>query len=245
MNDRLKPQVTTQDRSAATPDRLLYIRSFLVMRIAIGAFGVIMPVSLVLVDRFLHENPLLRDSLSAYYHSGVRDIFVGTLCIIAIFLVSYKVLERNLDNTLSTLAGVAAVTVAFFPTGLPDASVLLPTPLQLRLNENVVEAIHYVAAAIFIISLAVLSFYFGVREASRPIRKGMHHSPTWWRNYHWTCAGIIAAALVFMGIFGRSDPPNRALFYGETASIWAFGASWFMKGLELDALRRIHKRTHD
>jgi len=31
--------------------------------------------------------------------------------------------------------------------------------------------------------------------------------------------------------------PKKALLIGEAFSVWAFGASWLMKGLELDILR--------
>jgi hypothetical protein len=57
-----------------------------------------------------------------------------------------------------------------------------------------------------------------------------------WRWYHWTCAGVILLAVAFMAIASLVDEPPRALLYGEAISVWAFGASWLMKGLELDML---------
>ena len=56
-----------------------------------------------------------RSSLSAYYYSGARDLMVGTICAIGTFLLAYKVAERNLDNTLSVLAGLTVILVALFP----------------------------------------------------------------------------------------------------------------------------------
>ena len=38
-----------------------------------------------------------------------------------------------------------------------------------------------------------------------------------------------------MGVLLEAD---RTLLIGETVAVWAFGASWLAKGLELDVLRR-------
>ena len=111
MHDFLTPVVETEPRPAAFDrEKTRYLRSYLLMRAMVGAIGVVLPFLLVLGDRLLFSGkPFPRDSLSAYYYSGVRDLFVGTLSVTAIFLVTYKVIERNLDNTLSIVAGLAAL----------------------------------------------------------------------------------------------------------------------------------------
>jgi hypothetical protein len=233
--DFLTPELTVE-RPPADRDVSRYVRSYLIMRISVGALGVALPFMLVFCDGvFFNGDPFPRDSLSAYYYSGVRDLFVGTLSATAIFLITYKVANRTLDNTLSILAGIAGLAVALFPTGLP-AHVNVLTPLQDRLGEGVVEAIHFTAAGVFIVSLGVICFFFGVREGARPPRQG-NRSPRFWRRYHWSCAGAIAAALLWIGVTQVAGGPSESLLIGEAVSVWAFGASWFMKGLELDILR--------
>jgi hypothetical protein len=232
----LRPELTVE-RPPADREISRYVRSYLIMRIFVGALGVALPLMLVLSDGLAFEDdPFPRDSLSAYYYSGVRELFVGTMCATAVFLITYKVADRTLDNTLSTLAGVAALAVALFPTGLP-AHVVQLTPLQERLGENAVEAIHFSAAAVFIVSLAVISFFFGVREGARTSQEGKR-SPTFWRGYHWFCAGAIVAAVLWIGVNQGAEWTSKSLLIGEAVSVWAFGASWLMKGLELDILRR-------
>ena len=115
MIDLLKPEVTVEPRPA-DPDMSRYVRSYLIMRICIGALAVALPFLLVLIDGLGFDgDPFPRDSLSAYYYSGVRELFVGTLSATAVFLVTYKVADRTLDNTLSVVAGFAVLLVMLFP----------------------------------------------------------------------------------------------------------------------------------
>lgn len=149
-----------------------YVRSYLIMRTVVGAFGIALPFVLVLVDGlWLNGNPFPRTSLSAYYYSGARELFVGALSAIGVFLITYKAAEINLDNTLSLLAGLAVLIVALFPTGRPS-DLLRLTPVQNRLGESAVGGIHFAAAGTFILSLAVMSYYFRKREGKRHPAEG-------------------------------------------------------------------------
>jgi hypothetical protein len=228
--------VTTTDPRPTDPTLSRYVRSYLILRAAVGALGAALPLILVLGDGLgLDGNPFPRTSISAYYYSGMRDFYVGLICSTGIFLVAYKVAERNLDNTLSLIAGLAALAVAWGPPQRPPS--IPPSPLQERLGDTTCATIHFVGAAVFLVALCVLSFFFGVREGKRKPRPGKR-PPTFWRIYHWVCAGVMAAALLFMGVTELLDAgPHNALLYGETASLLAFGASWLLKGLELDTLR--------
>jgi hypothetical protein len=225
--------------------RILYLRSYLVMRAALGFIGVGLPVLLLGGDLlFLKGTPQARGSLSAYYYSGMRDVFVGILFATAIFLITYRVAERTLDNALSLLAGVAVMGAALFPTSRPEGDggpLMQLTPLQEVLGETTVSRVHGVSAALFILSLAVISFFFGVREGRRSQRRDGRRakmSPAFWRRFHWACASAIVLAVVFvaatklLGWFA-----DYSLLVGEAAALLAFGLSWLMKGLELDILR--------
>jgi hypothetical protein len=232
--EALKPLRTVEPESASERASR-YVRSYLLMRVFVGALGVALPFLLVLFDKVAFDGPFLRGSLSAYYYTGSRELFVGALCAIAIFLVTYKVAERNLDNTLSLAAGAGVLLVALFPTGLSEG-VTDTTPLQDLLGERLVEVVHFTAAAIFIVSLGVITYYFGVREGNRDPQPGKR-SPQFWQRYHWACAATIGLALLWIVVTMAVDWPNKALLIGEVASVWAFAASWLMKGLELEILQ--------
>ncbi len=234
MNGYLQPEMSVE--RPAGPDTSRYVRSYLIMRAMVGALGIALPFLLVLGDGVVFDGePFPHGSLSAYYYSSAREVFVGTLCATAVFLITYKVVTKGLDNTLSVVAGVAVLLVAIFPTGRPNSDVAL-TPLQDRLGEGVVQAVHFSAAFVFIAALAVICWFFGVREGARDPRPGKR-SPLFWRWFHWTCSLVIVGSLAFIGIAALTGWPEKALLIGEALSVWAFGASWLMKGLELDYLR--------
>lgn len=221
----LWPAVAVEPRS--TSQR--YVRSYLMLRRIVGALGLAIPVLLVFGEPLAFGGgPFPRGSLSAYYYSGLRDVFVGALCAIGVFLVTYKVAERSRENRLSTCAGLAVIVVALFPTGRPWSGVPA-TPLQQRLGEGLVEGIHFAAAGVFIAALGVISYYF-----SKPPPAGADVSQTRWARVHLVSAAAIAAALLLAVIAGLTGRPPRGLLIAEWIAIWAFGASWLTKGLELD-----------
>jgi len=190
-----------------------YARAYIFMRLAIGLFGFAFPLVVVLVEPLVfYGQPFLRGSLSAYYYSGMREVFVGALWAIGVFLIIYKALRWTWDGVLSTVAGILFVAVAVFPTGRPGEG-FPRTPLQDRLGEPTVEAIHFSAAGLAIFLLAAISALFG-KELRRT------------RRVHVACAVAILAALALAGYAGITGGPDKALLFAEWAAVWAFAVSW-------------------
>jgi hypothetical protein len=218
-------------------DRILYLKSYLVMRAFIGLTGIIMPIALITFDSLLSHRFAVLGSLSVYYHTGVRDIFVGSLCAVSVFLITYKVFERNLDNTLSVVAGIAAMVIAFFPTSRPAGSSLPLTPFQAYAGEHRVAVVHYTAAAVFMLALVIISFTFGAREGKRLQQRGAvqaKFSPRFWRWFHWGCAIAILLSAAFIVVTQTLHVYDAySLFIGETVAVFAFGVSWLAKGTEI------------
>lgn len=223
---------TPQRPPAQDTGARLYVRSYLLMRLVIGVVGVLLPVALLVGDWwFVDGGPTTRGSLSAYYHSGMRDVFVAALAVIGVFLLTYMAFHYNWDNVLSVVAGLTALGTAMFPT---DGGEVL-TPLQRELGESLVAGIHYTCAAVFILALAAISWRFGTREHARSDRTAGQQR-RWWL-YHRACASTIVGAVVLIvltqttGVWDRSS-----ILVGETVAALAFGLSWFVKGAELDVL---------
>lgn len=228
--------------TAVTPSRpapgdqpgLMYVRSYLLIRLLIGLLGWSLPVLVVVGALVLGDDDPWKGSLSAYYHSGMRDVFVGALSATALFLLCYMTFERNWDNALSVGAGVGALGAALLPTSGGQTL----TPVQELLGETLVAALHFVFAAVFILALAAICHLFGRREAVRPGRSAEQRRRG--RRLHWTCAGVVVGAVVFILLGAVLPMPGpidgRTLFVGETVAVVAFGISWFVKGTELRLL---------
>ena len=109
--------------------------SYLGLRKAVGIIGTALPFVLAF-GKILVEGPGIQSSISSYYHTAMRDVFVGSLCAIAVFLMSYHGYERK-DDIAGDLACVFALGVALFPT----------TPeVNATLRDKVVGALHLLFA---------------------------------------------------------------------------------------------------
>lgn len=225
--------------------RVLYARSYLLIRVIVGVIGVLLPTALFALDGlFLKGGLVVKGSLSAYYHSGARDLFVGGLSITGFLLITYMAAQRSTwDYRLSTVAGIAALGVAFLPTTRPalldsdprcgvDPTPAGCTQLQQAFGETAVATVHFVSAGIFILSLAAICFLFARRER-------VHTKNLFQAKLHRVSGFVILAAVVWVGVGSALDVRIfrlTALYLGEVVSVYAFGVSWIAKGRDL--LRR-------
>ncbi len=92
------------------------------LRILIGILGMLLPAVCYFGGRLFACLPL-QPSISFYYHTNVRDAFVGLLVAVAMFMVTYKGYE-NIDNIVSHIIGLAALGIAIFPCLFSETSVL-------------------------------------------------------------------------------------------------------------------------
>jgi hypothetical protein len=245
LRDFLKPDLEPGLRPdpVADPVGARYTRTFLWMRLGVGVIGVLLPVLLISLDSIVFNgHPVVRDSMSAYYYSGMREFFVGVIFGSGAFLLAYKVSEVSLDNTASIGAGICAWLIATFPTGLPPLKEHPKpprpplNPLQDLIGVSWVKGIHYGASAGFIICLAVVAVLFGYREGKLPAVPEKL-PPRFWRTFHWTCAfamGLGAAWILLTSV--TSSGPRWSTLLGEWICTWAWALSWLLKGAEWDTL---------
>lgn len=196
-----------------------YVLSYLGLRKAVGIIGIALPLVLVVGNYFI-EGPGIESSISTYYHTSMRDVLVGSLCAIAVFLMSYRGYERK-DDIAGDLACIFAIGVALFPI-TPDSGA---TEL-----DKVIGVFHLLFAAALFLTLAYFSlFLFRKGEANPTPRKLMRNRVYTVCGYGiLACIGAMAVILLISpgSAIKRLDP----IFWLEAAAIWAFGWSWFTKG---------------
>jgi hypothetical protein len=211
--------------------RLSFTRSYMWTRLFVGVIGIAMPVVLLALDPLLFGEPSIRGSLSAYYHSGMRDWFVGSLCAIGVGLFTYLGTRLgSFDNWVSTVAGACAIVVAFFPTNTDAGQT--PVRLQDQLGEVLVARIHFSFAAIFIALLGLMCLRFGIGDGRRVDRTQTQRRA--WRTVHLACACAIWLSVLAVAVILVADiAAPHAILIGEVVAVLAFGISWFCKGSEL------------
>jgi hypothetical protein len=197
------------------------VLSYLGLRKAIGIIGIALPFALAF-GKVLLDGPGIQSSMSGYYYTAMRDVFVGSLCAIAVFLMSYRGYERK-DDIAGNLACAFAIGVALFPT-TPDMD---PTA-----RDKVIGAMHLLFAAAFFSTLAYFSLaLFRKTGPDKPptLKKRQ-------RNHVYTACGyVIIACIVLIGViaFLPGETPVKRLdpvFWLESLAVVAFGISWLTKG---------------
>jgi hypothetical protein len=85
------------------------IISYLLLRKSLGWIAIAMPFALGFGAWFFEGIPWA-DSISAYYYTSMRDVFVGTMFAVGVFLFCYRGRNRQ-DNIVTNLAGIAAAAI--------------------------------------------------------------------------------------------------------------------------------------
>jgi len=189
--------------------------SYLALRKAVGWIGILLPFVLMTgLIVFFREKTVLR-SISLYYHSDMRDLFVGALCSIALFLFFYKGYSKW-DNRAANLAAFFALGIAFFPTVTEGA-------LDWK------AFIHFLSASLFFITLACFSMFLFTKKNPNPTKNKLA------RNKIFVTCGVVMitcliAILIFFVFFEKSFPQSSLVFWLESLALIAFGISWLIKG---------------
>jgi hypothetical protein len=222
---------------------------FLTLRRAVGWIGIALPWVLVLGENLRDVlaptsqagRQLIEISMSAYFHTGMRDVFVGSLCAVGVFLLCYKGYDR-VDDTLANLAGVSAIVIALFPTfetsreatdtgtPAPDSATFFSGPNAP--DPVVVGYIHFAAAAVFFLILAYLSYFRFTRTepGATPTPRKIQ------RNRIYRACGVVIALCIAGLALGKLllgadvERSSSFVFWFEAIAVVAFGVSWLTKG---------------
>ena len=204
---------------------LSLLLSFLHLRRAIGIVGMALPFVLLL-GNLLFGNHEIQSSISGYYHTPMRNIFVGAIFAIAVFLLSYRGYERDYRWTYA--AGFFAILVALFPTK-PNVEILTS-------QENLIGNLHAVFASIFFVTLAIICLRsFTKTDVPEEAFNDDSHRGKKNRNRVYRACGwvMVASALLLVIVtllLGATFAEDfKLLFIVEFAALLAFGISWTTK----------------
>lgn len=221
--------------------------SYLTLRKAVGILGIVFPIVLIIGSVACCGCTEILSSISAYYHSVMRNIFVGLLCAIALFLFTYTGYDST-DSTAGNIGCLFALGVAFFPTSYSGT---LICGIEMYTKAGIISTIHFTSAAGLFLTLAYFSICRFTKTTKEP--------EMCWKHLYWkknkkdkelkerklirnriyiACGLVMIGCIVLISIyklFSKSafseflsnyDP----VFWLETMALWAFGISWLTKG---------------
>jgi hypothetical protein len=230
--------------------------NYLYLRKTVGWIGTLLPVILI-AGNAIFFTTVLPDSMSSYYYTHMRNIFVGSLCALGVFLVAYAGYDEW-DRWITNIAGLGAIGVAFCPTkptvcarcGPPDVP-------SLTSEQQIVGDIHLVFAMVAFLALGVMALRFAkLPPTEEPRPRGLLN---WFRAVlgfrlpgqpdpraaaekrqdviFRSCGTVIVVCVVLAALSNllpqsfKNDVP--VLFILEALAVFAFGVSWFVKGRTL------------
>jgi hypothetical protein len=190
--------------------------SYLTLRKAVGILGIALPVLLAVGCLVVGQCDGLEPTISDYYGTPMRDLFVGLLFAIGLFLFSYRGYDRR-DEVAGKLACCFAIGVALFPT-------TSTTPW--------VHDAHLVFAAALFLTLAWFSL-FQFTQTAKDVPPTLRKVQ---RNRIYRACGIVMLACVagvgvYKGFLAHTALAGlNPVFWLESLALWAFGFSWLTKG---------------
>lgn len=194
--------------------------SYMTLRRVVGVIGIGLPVALVTGHLLIDADPL-PPSISDYYYSDMRDLLIGCMWALAVFMASYRGHERR-DDITGDITCVSAILVSLFPV----APAIGATPAQ-----TMTGYVHLTAAGVFFISLAYFCLVLFRKGGSGRDRRKILRD-----RVYFTCGSVIVGCLVLLILFAVKAADwlfiadLKLVFWVEALGIWAFGWSWLVKG---------------
>lgn len=131
------------------------IRTYRYVRVSIVAAVALLFIALVL--QIVRAPEPIRESISAYFYSPVRSVFVGTLVGVAFSLVAIRG-RRGGENALLDLAGMLLPLVAIVPTPV-EGTTQAPCPTASKcIPDELLSGVEVGVAALLILGAAGLVF---------------------------------------------------------------------------------------
>ena len=201
--------------------------SYLQLRTLIGFLGIFLPF-ICIAGTIWCNNFSVLDSISLYYYTNIRDIFVGIMICISIFLITYHGYTA-FDNVITNISGIAGILIGLFPCQNLECKERVSV---LVLDSVVSNYVHLIAVLVFFTILAVNSI-FCFTKSDTSIRK---KSKKYYRNALYRTSGIVILVCLivliwitfFTSVAFRQATKITMLL--ESVMLFAFGISWLVKG---------------
>jgi hypothetical protein len=203
------------------------IISYKNLRRLIGILAISLPL-ICLAGSLFTKYPL-QPSISHCYYTNVRDVLIGILIGVSMFLITYDGYSK-IDYWLTSITGFLGFAIALCPC------ICLNNPTMnvgfFNLEPSISNAIHLSCAILFFILLAINSIFLFTKTTKHTSMTKNKKA----RNYLFVICGIIIlvsllAIFILRIVLGGIEFNNKPIvFFIESAMLVAFGISWLVKG---------------
>lgn len=196
------------------------------LRYYIGLLALALPSVLIFGSILFGDCESVQGSISAYYHTTMRDLFVGILAAIAFSMLAYEGYSK-VDARAADLAGLMALGVAYFPTSVSTAfTVCLPSQIV-----SDVSWLHYLSAATLFL---ILAFFCLVLFTMTSDPENMTDQKRQRNVLYNVCGyGILVCMAVIVWSLSWDEATvlkYKPVFMMEAFALLLFSVSWLVKG---------------
>lgn len=195
------------------------VGTYFALRAALSVLAVGLPIVLVGWSILDADLPVL-GSMSEYYYSPARDVFVGVLVGTGITLICYRG-YGPLENGLLNVAGSLLVVVALVPTDPPGES-----EFGLRM------AVHAAAAVGFFVSFAA-SVWWCADDTLDTSRDSAARIRRYRMAYRAVAVIVVVAPVSALALVLVLRQGALAVLVVEAVAVSTFGIYWAVKSYEL------------
>ena len=190
-------------------------------RLGIAILGILFPLILWLIGLLLGIE--LQDSISTYYHTPMRDVFVGILFAIGTFLYIYKGYSTVEDFVLDG-AGILAVCVALLPTSCPN---------ELECDTFTAPLWHGISAILFFVLIAYICIFRALDTLGQSTIDEQR------KKVYIVVYRILGVSMVVLPLSSALrlylvNETGSLIFWVELVAVWVFSAYWIVKTIEID-----------
>lgn len=195
------------------------VMNYLQLRKAVGIIGVALPLVLVF-GNMIFQGPGIQPTISSYYYTDLRNVFVGSLCAIGVFMLACKGYDRR-DEIAGYLACVFAVGAALFPT-TPDGTVTGAAEFIGRL--------HLTFATLLFLTFVYFCFGLFTSTTGNPTQRKLQRN-----TVYRVCGAIILGCIALIAVvkltsIEKSLTQLRPVLWLEAVAVMTFGVAWLTKG---------------
>jgi hypothetical protein len=210
------------------------VRSYRELRTRIGIAALAFPLALVGWGLFWGIE--VQPTLSNYYFAEdttridlypVRLWFCGILFFVGFFLYRYQGFSKK-ENAWLSAAGLLAVLVAVFPMSMDGQD---EWGFLLAWTGVKVFSLHYICATLAFVCIAVVIVWFADDSLSELKDQTSYK---WFKGAYFIIAAFMVASIsLAIALNYLHHGQGSYILAAEWAGIWAFGAYWFVKNMEM------------